>query len=269
MAKDVKAEIGVFGGSGFYSFLEDTREIDIETPYGPPSDRIVLGEVGGREVAFMPRHGRDHDLPPHMINFRANIFAMKQLGVKYIFGPCAAGSLQPHIKPGHFVICDQFVDRTKGRRDTFYDGPKTIHIAMAEPYCPHMRKVIAESARELGIEHHGQGTVVVIQGPRFSTRAESKWFSSQGWEVINMTQYPENYLAREQEICYANISLITDYDVGLEGHQDVKPVSLEEVVRVFNENNEKIKDLLFRSIEKLSSQRNCLCRTALSDAIIN
>jgi 5'-methylthioadenosine phosphorylase len=269
MAKDIKAEIGVFGGSGFYSFLEYTREIDIKTPYGPPSDRIVLGEVGGRQVAFLPRHGKNHDLPPHMINFRANIYAMKELGVKYIFGPCAAGSLQPHVKPGHFVICDQFVDRTKGRRDTFYDGPKTIHIAMAEPYCPHMRKVIAESARELGIEHHGQGTVVVIQGPRFSTRAESKWFSSQGWEVINMTQYPENYLAREQEICYANISLITDYDAGLEGNPEVEPVSLEEVVRVFNENNEKIKDLLFRSIEKLGSQRNCLCQSALRDAIIN
>lgn len=269
MTGDMKAEIGVFGGSGFYSFLEDTREIEVKTPYGPPSDKVVLGEVGGRNVAFMPRHGRDHGLPPHMINFRANIYAMKELGVKYIFGPCASGSLQPHVEPGHFVICDQFVDRTKGRKDTFYDGPKTIHISMAEPYCPHMRDIIAQSAEELGIDHHKKGTVVVIQGPRFSTGAESRWFSSQGWEVINMTQYPENYLAREQEICYANISLITDYDAGLEGHPDVKPVTLEEVVRVFKENNEKIKDLLFRSIEKLDRKRECLCSSALKDAIIN
>jgi len=269
MAKDIKAEIGVFGGSGFYSFLEDTEEIEVKTPYGPPSDKVIMGQVGGKDVAFIPRHGRNHDLPPHKINFRANIYAMKKLGVKYLFGPCASGSLQPHVKPGHFVICDQFVDRTKGRIDTFYDGPKTVHIAMAEPYCPDMRSVIIESAKELDIEHHGQGTVVIIQGPRFSTKAESKWFAAQGWEVINMTQYPENYLAREQEICYANISLITDYDVGLEGHPDVKPVTLEEVVRVFKENNEKIKDLLFRSIEKLTGIRKCLCSTALKDAIIN
>ena len=269
MGKNIEAEIGVFGGSGFYSFLENTKEIEVKTPYGPPSDKVILGEISGKKVAFMPRHGRNHDLPPHMINYRANIFAMKELGVKYIFGPCASGSLQPHIKPGQFVICDQFVDRTRGRKDTFYDGPKTVHIGMAEPYCPVLRKIIIESAKELGIEHHQKGTVVTIQGPRFSTVAESKWFASRGWEVINMTQYPENYLAREQEICYANISLITDYDVGLEGHPGIGSVTLEEVVRVFNENNEKIKDLLVRSIEKITGERKCLCSRALKDAIIN
>jgi len=267
MGKNIEAEIGVFGGSGFYSFLEDREEIEIKTPYGPPSDKVVLGEIGGKKVAFMPRHGRNHSLPPHMINYRANIFAMKELGVKYIFGPCASGSLQSHIKPGQFVICDQFVDRTSGRKDTFYDGPKTVHISMAEPFCPDLRKIIIESAKELGIEHHQKGTVVIIQGPRFSTVAESKWFASQGWEVINMTQYPESYLAREQEICYANISLITDYDVGLEDRSDIVPVTMEEVVRVFNNNNEKIKDLLFRSIEKIAGERKCLCRRALKDAI--
>ncbi len=263
------AEVGVFGGSGFYSFLKETEEVEITTPYGDPSDRLVLGEVGGKKVAFMPRHGRNHDIPPHMINYRANIFAMKKLGVKYIFGPCASGSLQPQIKPGHFVICDQFVDRTKGRKDTYFDGPKTVHISMAEPYCPTLRKIISESAEELGIEYHKSGTVVVIQGPRFSTVAESKWFSSMGWEVVNMTQYPENYLAREQEICYANISLITDYDIGLEGHPDIKPVTLEEVVKVFKENNEKVRELLFRSIKKISGERKCPCSRALKDAIIN
>ncbi len=269
MSEKTRAEIGVFGGSGFYSFLKDTIEIDMKTPYGDPSDKIVLGEVSGRKVAFLPRHGKNHDLPPHMINFRANIYAMKELGVKYIFGPCASGSLQPHIKPGQFVICDQFVDRTKGRKDTFFDGPETIHIAMAQPYCPDLRKIVSQSAEELGIVHHPKGTVVIIQGPRFSTVAESKWFAAQGWEVINMTQYPENYLAREQEICYVNISLITDYDVGLEGHPDVAPVTLEAVVKVFNENNEKLKNLLFKAIEKIPEGRQCSCSRALKDAIIS
>ncbi|GAG37466.1 unnamed protein product, partial [marine sediment metagenome] len=163
----------------------------------------------------------------------------------------------------------QFVDRTKGRRDTFFDGPKTVHIAMAKPYCPNLRKIVIQSAKELDIEHHPEGTVVVIQGPRFSTVAESKWYACQGWEVINMTQYPESYLAREQEICYVNISLITDYDVGLEGHPDVGPVTLEEVVKVFNENNEKIKNLLFRAIGKIPGGRQCICSRALKDAIIS
>ncbi|MBN2072349.1 MAG: S-methyl-5'-thioadenosine phosphorylase [Actinobacteria bacterium] len=263
------AGIGVFGGSGFYSFLKGTKSIEVDTPYGPPSDKIVIGEVHGRPVAFMPRHGRNHDLPPHMINYRANIYAMKQLGVKYIFGPCASGSLQPGIKPGDLVICDQFVDRTWGRKDTFYDGPKTVHISMAEPYCPVLRKTVIESAAELKIDVHPEGTVVVIQGPRFSTAAESRWFSGQGWEVVNMTQYPENYLAREMEICYVNISIITDYDAGLEGRPDIKPVTLEEVVRVFKKNNEKIRELLFRAIEKIPGKRSCICSRALKDAIIS
>ena len=188
MDDTIQADIGVFGGSGFYSFLEDTQEIEIDTPYGPPSDKIILGEASGKRIAFIPRHG-------HKINYRANIYAMKQLGVKYIFGPCAAGSLQPYIKPGHFVICDQFVDRTNGRKDTFFDGPKVVHIAMAEPYCPDLRKIVIETAEGMGIKYHPKGTVVVIKGPRFSTIPESRWFASQGWEVINMTQYPEVYLA--------------------------------------------------------------------------
>ncbi len=269
MDDTIQADIGVFGGSGFYSFLEDTQEIEIDTPYGPPSDKIILGEASGKRIAFIPRHGRNHDFPPHKINYRANIYAMKQLGVKYIFGPCAAGSLQPYIKPGHFVICDQFVDRTNGRKDTFFDGPKVVHIAMAEPYCPDLRKIVIETAEGMGIKYHPKGTVVVIKGPRFSTIPESRWFASQGWEVINMTQYPEAYLAREQEICYVNISLITDYDVGLEGYPDIKPVSIEEVVQVFNENNEKVRNLLFKAIEKIPMKRNCICSRALKDAIIN
>lgn len=264
-----KADVGVFGGSGFYSFLEVKDEILVDTPYGQPSDKIIIGKLEDIKIAFLARHGREHNFPPHKINYRANIYAMKMLGVKQIFGPCAAGSLQPDVKPGEFVICDQFVDRTNSRIDTFYDGPKTTHISMAEPYCPDLRNIIISSARELGIPCHKKGTVVVIQGPRFSTKSESKWFSSQGWEVINMTQYPECCLAREVEICYVNISLITDYDVGLEGHSEIKPVTHEEVIRVFNENNEKLKNLLFKAIPRVPKVRKCICSESLKGAAVN
>jgi len=261
-----RARVGIFGGSGFYSFLGNVEEISVETPYGAPSDKIHVGEISGTKVAFLPRHGRDHQYPPHMINYRANIYAMKSLGVEQIIGPCASGSLQPEIKPGMFVLCDQFVDRTSGRKDTFYDGPIATHVSAADPYCPQMREVAYNTAKELGIPVVNGGTVVIIQGPRFSTRSESKWFQSMGWEVINMTQYPEAYLARELEMCYLNISLITDYDVGLEGIPDLPPVSHEEVIKVFNENNDKLKDLLFALIPRLPEVRDCLCYKALEGA---
>ncbi|MCL5073532.1 MAG: S-methyl-5'-thioadenosine phosphorylase [Actinobacteria bacterium] len=269
MTKIPKVEVGVFGGSGFYSFLEIKEEFYMDTPYGAPSDKIVIGELEDKDVAFIPRHGRGHTIPPHMINYRANVYAMHMLGVRHLFGPCAAGSLQPYVKPGDFVICDQFVDRTKGRIDTFYDGPKTMHVSSAQPYCPDLRKLIIESAKELDISCHEKGTVVIIQGPRFSTKAESKWFSNQEWEVINMTQYPECYLARELEICYVNISLITDFDAGLEGHPEVKPVTYDEVIKVFNENNIKLRKLLFSAIPKINKNRSCVCATALATAGIN
>jgi len=261
-----QAEIGIFGGSGFYSFLDKVEEISVETPYGAPSAKIALGEVEGRKVAFLPRHGQDHQYPPHTINYLANVFAFKKLGVTQILGPAAAGSLQPRVKPGDFVICDQFVDRTHGRTDTFYNGPLATHIAGADPYCPTIRKMAIETANKLEIPVHDRGTVVVIQGPRFSTRSESKWFSSHGWEVINMTQYPEAILAREQEMCYVNISLITDYDVGLESNEEIEPVTLEEVVKIFNENNEKVRKLIFNLIPKLPTKRECICSKALEGA---
>lgn len=257
------AEIGVFGGSGFYSFLESTETVDVDTPYGEPSAPPVVGEVGGRRVAFIPRHGVHHQYPPHRINYRANLWVMKELGVQRILGPNACGSLQEHVKPGDFVLCDQLVDRTRARPNTFYDGPATTHISFADPYCPTMRETVVAKGRELGITMHERGTVVVIEGPRFSTRAESAWFKAAGWEVINMTQYPEALLARELEICYANISLITDYDVGLEG---IPPVTNDEVVRVFNENNAKLRDLLFAVIPALPAERDCPCATALTGA---
>ncbi len=191
------AEIGVFGGSGFYSLLEDVREIKVDTPYGAPSDSVFLAEVAGRKVAFLPRHGRRHTIPPHRINYRANVWAMRALGVKAVISPCAAGSLQRDVAPGDFVVCDQFVDRTNGRADTFFDGPIVSHLSSAETYDPTLRQIAIDVVREHGIPVHEQGTVVVIQGPRFSTKAESKWFSDAGWEVINMTQYPEAFLCRE------------------------------------------------------------------------
>lgn len=260
------ATIGIFGGSGFYSLLDNVEEVAVETPYGAPSARLSIGNVGERRVAFLPRHGNKHELPPHMINYRANLWAMKKIGVSQIIGPCATGSLQPHVKPGDFVICDQFVDRTKGRKDTFYDGPIVTHVSAAQPYCEEMREVAIDTATAMGINVHKTGTVVVVQGPRFSTKAESKWFSKQDWEVINMTQYPENHLARELEMCYLNISLITDYDVGLEDVPDIDPVSMEEVIEIFNANNEKVKELIFNIIPKLPTTPDCGCKSALDGA---
>lgn len=258
-----RADVGVFGGSGFYSFLEDTETVDLDTPFGRPSAPPVIGRVGDVRVAFIPRHGRHHEFPPHRVPYRANVWAMKELGVGRVVGPNACGSLTRDVKPGEFVICDQLVDRTRDRPNTFYDGPETTHVSFADPYCPTMREVAIERGRALGIPLHERGTVVVIEGPRFSTRAESAWFAAAGWEVINMTQYPEALLARELELCYANISLITDYDVGVEG---IPPVTHEEVVRVFEQNNARLRELLFAMIPALPAERACGCATALRGA---
>ena len=225
-----RAEIGVFGGSGFYSLLEDVREVKVDTPYGAPSDSFFLAEVAGRKVAFLPRHGRRHTLPPHKLPYRANVWAMRSLGVKAVISPCAAGSLQPDVKPGDFVVCDQFVDRTSGRDQTFFDGPIVTHVSSAEIYDPTLRRLAIEAIRANDIPVHERGTVVVIQGPRFSTKSESKWFSDTGWEVINMTQFPEAYLCRELGMAVVNISLITDFDAGvIEGTEAVNAMSVLEV----------------------------------------
>jgi 5'-methylthioadenosine phosphorylase len=251
----VSAEIGVFGGSGFYKLVPNFREVKVDTPYGPPSDRIALAQVAGRDVAFLPRHGRDHSLPPHKINYRANVWAFASLGVKAVISPCAAGSLQESVEPGSFVVCDQFVDRTSGRADTFYDGPITTHVSPAETYDPVLRKLTVETIKDRKIPCHAKGTVVVINGPRFSTTAESRWFHSMGWEVINMTQYPEAYLCRELGMAVVNISLITDYDSGV--FADAEPVTAHDVLEVFKKNAENIQkvvlDLIGRLPQDLSS----------------
>ncbi|MDO5437672.1 MAG: S-methyl-5'-thioadenosine phosphorylase [bacterium] len=251
------ASIGIFGGSGFYSFLDDVKEYVIETPYGKTSDKIAIGKVGGKSVAFMPRHGKEHSITPENVNYRANVWAMKQVGCKHIISPCAAGSLQKEIKPGDIVFCDQFVDWTFGKRkDTFFEGPIVTHVSAAETYCPKLRKLALDSAEKLGLSYHKTGTVVVINGPRFSTKAESKFFTSQGWGVINMTQYPESYLVKEMDMCPLNISLITDYDAGLVS--DTEPVSHAAVIEVFKSNIENLKKLLVQIITDFE-EYDCAC----------
>ena len=261
--------IGIFGGSGFYSLLDDMAEMPVATPYGPPSATIRVGQISGHDVAFMPRHGDEHTLPPHRINYRANVWAMKEVGADRIIGPSACGSLKPELSPGTFVLCDQFVDRTSGRESTFYDGPQTTHVSAADPYCPDLRATLAEAAREEGIPVVEGGTVVVIEGPRFSTRAESRWYAAAGLDVINMTQYPEAWLARELQLCYANISLVTDYDVGLEGMPDVLPVSADTAFRVFADNLDRLRALLFRAVPRVGPQPDDICRAALDSAIVH
>ncbi len=264
----MKVDVGIFGGSGLYKFFEHGKWIDVKTPYGKPSDKIFLTEYKGKKIAFLPRHGRKHQFPPHKINYQANLFAFKKLGVKRIIAPAAAGSLQPNVKRGDFVVCDQFVDRTRNRKHTFFDGPKTVHISSADSYCPELRKIAIKACQKNKVRVHKKGAVVVIQGPRFSTRAESKWFSKMGWEVINMTQYPEAILARELEMCYVNISLITDYDVGLEGQRGIKPVTTEEVIKVFKQNTENVKKVILDMIEMMPEKQNCKCNQALKGAEI-
>jgi 5'-methylthioadenosine phosphorylase len=258
-----RAEIGVFGGSGFYSLLDDVREVKVDTPYGPPSDSFFLAEVAGRDVAFLPRHGRRHTIPPHRINYRANVWGMRALGVKAVISPCAAGSLQRHVEPGDFVTCDQFVDRTNGRADTFFDGPIVSHVSSAEIYDPTLRAIAAEVIEAHGIRLHRAGTLVVIQGPRFSTKSESRWFSSQGWEVISMTQYPEAYLCRELGMAVVNIALITDYDAGvLEG---TEAVTAHSVLEVFEQNASRIRQVVLDMIGRFPEDLDSLgARDALA-----
>jgi len=242
-----QADVGVFGGSGFYRFLDDVTEVTVDTPYGAPSAPIHLGHLGDRTVAFLPRHGAAHQFPPHVLPYRANVWAMHSLGVTNVFGPCASGSLQTHVEPGHFVVPDQLVDRTWGRPDTFFDGPLTHHVAFGDPYDEDLRQVAIAACRTESVTVHDRGTVVAVQGPRFSTRAESRWFGAQGWEVINMTQHPEAVLCREAGLRYAAIALITDFDAGLEG-SGIPAVTQEEVFAFFEQNVETVRRVLFRAL---------------------
>lgn len=247
------ADVGIFGGSGFYSFLDDVHEEQVPTPWGDPSAPVTVGHVEGVRVAFLPRHGRRHELPPHRVNYRANVDAMRRLGVRALVAPFAAGSLQPAIAPGDLVVVDQLVDRTSGRAETFHDhfddGPR--HASLADPYDEGLRRVIVDVARGQGATVHDGGTVVVVNGPRFSTRAESEWFRSAGWHVVNMTQHPEAALAREAGLAYAGFALVTDYDAGAAHLPDVVPVTQEEVFALFERNLDRLRDLLHEVVVRV------------------
>lgn len=252
--------IGVIGGSGFYRFLDDCNEVQVDTPYGAPSSPVALGLVGGREVAFIARHGKGHTLAPHGINYRANLWALRELGVCRVIGPCAVGSLRAGLAPGDLVVCDQLVDRTWGRADTFVDGPVVNHVAFADPYCAELGSVLAGAADQAGLVVHRGGTVVVIQGPRFSTRAESGWFRSAGWDLVGMTQYPEAVLARELGMCYAGLALVTDYDTGVDGGEAGGPaVTMAAVMEVLAANVDRARQVLVGAIPLLASERTCAC----------
>jgi 5'-methylthioadenosine phosphorylase len=257
-----RAEIGVIGGSGFYAFLDHATEVDVQTPYGKPSDPIVAGEVAGRSVAFVPRHGRDHRYAPHKIPYRANLWALRSLGVRQVLGPCVVGSLRPDYPAGTLVIPDQIVDRTTGREQTFYDQPpaRVVHVSFADPYCPTGRSLAVNAARTHGWDIVDRGTLVITEGPRFSTRAESLWYAAQGWSIIGMTGYPEAALARELELCYTAIALVTDLDAGIETGAGV---TQQEVFRVFGENIGRLRDLLLDIVTRLPAERGCPCGHAL------
>ena len=239
--------MGVFGGSGFYRFVDHPEELRIDTPYGPTSAPVVIAEISGVPTAFMPRHGTGHTVPAHAVNFRANIWAMQQLGVEHLIGPCAVGSLQRHLEPGHVVITDQLVDRTWGRADTYFDGADGVvsHVTFADPYDARLRALAVDAARAEGLVVHDGGTMVVINGPRFSTRAESRWFTQMGWSVVNMTQYPESVLAAEMGIPYVGISLVTDFDAGID---HTEAVTMEQVFAMLEANVANVRALLFRLI---------------------
>jgi 5'-methylthioadenosine phosphorylase len=257
------AEIGIFGGTGIYDsgLLENPQEIDIDTPYGKPSDKITVGIFNGRKIAFLPRHGKKHTIPPHMINFKANIWAFKELGITRIIAPSAVGSLREELEPGHLALPTQFLDFTKSREGSFSEEGKVIHISVAEPFCPELQSSILQVTEKQGLEIHKDCTYVCIEGPRFSTKAESKFYKTTGADIIGMTLVPECQLAREAQMCYASISTITDYDVWAE-----KPVTAKEVIETLSKNVDKTKKILTELIDKIPKTRSCSCEKALAEA---
>lgn len=257
------ARIGIIGGSGVYDpdMFELKETVRPFTPYGCPSDEIQIGDLKGVEVAFLPRHGKGHILPPHMVNYRANIWAMKQVGVERIISPCAVGSLQEEYAPGDIAVVDQFIDFTKKRDYTFFDGPKTVHISAADPFCPEISSIFVKEAKKAKIKVHPKGTYVCIEGPRFSTRAESKMFRAFA-DVIGMTLVPECQLAKEMEMCYCSLAMITDYDVWAD-----HPVDTATVLKTMADNMDKIRTLITAAVPKIPPVRvKCQCPDTLKAA---
>ncbi len=265
----VSAHVGIIGGSGVYDpgVLENPVDVRVYTPYGEPSDFITVGSLGGVRAAFLPRHGRGHRIPPHMINYRANIWALKMLGVKWVLSISAVGSLREDYRPGDLVVPDQFIDMTKQRRYTFFDGPVTAHVSMADPFCSDLSHRVVEAARELGYTIHEGGTYICIEGPRFSTRAESKvWKEVFHADIIGMTLVPEVNLACEAQTCYSTLAMVTDYDVWAD-----HPVTAEEVERIMTSNVEKARNIVSKIVPRLTGDPDtgkCNCCRSLSTALV-
>ena len=272
----MSAEIAIIGGSGLYDteMIENPKEVNVTTPFGNPSDSVIIGTYKGRKVAFLSRHGRGHKFTPAAVNYRANIWALKQLGVKTILASNASGSLQENYRPGELVLIDQFIDRTKNRPSSFYEGKsaehlkehgldKVCHLSAADPFCPSLREHLFRVAQKLNLPVHEKGTYVCIEGPRFSTRAESRMFRQWGGDVIGMTAFPECVLAREAGMCYASVALVTDYDVWAD-----KPVENTDVLATMKENVHKVKLLFASAIESMPDERQCGCPEATKNAFM-
>ncbi len=259
-------KIALIGGSGFDDpdIIRDVRQVKMGTPYGSLSSDISIGRIGSTEIALINRHGKGHRIAPSLINNRANIWALKEIGVKHIIATTACGSLREEIEPGHIVFPDQFLDWTRGRKSTFFEGDQVAHISMADPFCEKLRQVLMEVASELGIRHHKSATVVTIEGPRFSSRAESRMFRTLGADIVNMSTVPEVVLAREAGICYASIAMSTDYD---SWHVSEAPVTWEMIVATMKTNVESVKQIFFNSIGRIEYE-NCSCWTAIDSALV-
>jgi 5'-methylthioadenosine phosphorylase len=261
------ATIGIIGGSGLYSMagLKDTREIRVKTPFGEPSDAIVVGTLEGKRVAFLARHGRGHRILPSEVNFRANICAMKQLGVERIISVSAVGSLQEDLRPGEFLVADQFVDRTKNRVSTFFGGGLVAHVAFDKPTCPQVSAALSDASEHCAVIVHRRGTYVCIEGPQFSTLAEAHLHRQLRFEVIGMTNVTEAKLAREAELCYATIAMITDYDCW---HPEHESVTVTQIIATLNQNAENAQKVLREAVRSMPAERTCKCGAALKHALI-
>ena len=258
-------KIGIIGGSGLDNpnILKQQEEIQLDTPYGKPSSDLLTGKINNTEVVILSRHGKNHSITPTNVLFRANIYSLKKLNCSHIIATTAVGSLKEEIKPGDFVFIDQFIDRTTKRNSTFFDNDKVVHFPCSEPFCPDLRNLLAETASELNFSHHKKGVVITIEGPRFSTRAESNLFRQWGADVINMSTVPEVNLAGETGICYASIATVTDFDCWTER----KPVTFEEIMRVMSKNAKKVKELIIKTLPKIK-KLDCICKTKISESII-
>ncbi|MHA1292898.1 MAG: S-methyl-5'-thioadenosine phosphorylase [Promethearchaeota archaeon] len=286
MKLEGNAEIGIIGGTGSDIELENAEDIKVYTPYGKPSDFLKVGDFQGKKVAFLSRHSTGHTIPPHMLNFRANIWALKELGVKCIISPCAVGSLKKEHDKRKFILVDQYIDRTKKRQDTFYEGGQVCHIGQADPYCSYLNDLFYETGKNMGLEIQNGGVYVCIEGPRFSTRAESKMFRQWGGDIIGMTTYPEVVLSAEKEICYCCIAMVTDLDVwagscpqcGIVeygkkcekcgGPVDKLAVDVTEILETMAKNADNLKKLLELTVPKINTERDCPCRHSLTGAIL-